>query len=46
MSYCEFVNFISSLASIISKDKTEEEIAVLAALFTQLRRYINYNFCI
>ena len=43
MNSCEFVNFISSLACVISKDKTEEEVAVLAAFFTQLRRYFNYN---
>lgn len=33
---CEFVNLISSLATCIAKDKTEEEISLLAATFTQL----------
>lgn len=33
---CEFVNLISSLATCIAKDKTEEEISLLAAIFTQL----------
>ena len=46
MRACEFVSFISALACTIAKDKTEEEIALLAAFFTQLRRYFSYNFCI
>jgi hypothetical protein len=33
---CEFVNIISSLAACMAKDKTEEEISLLAVIFTQL----------
>ena len=36
MNSCEFVTFISVLASSIAKNKTEEEINILALLFTQL----------
>lgn len=36
MNSCAFVNFISLLACDISKDKSQEEIALLAAFFTQL----------
>lgn len=36
MDSCAFVNFISLLACEIAKDKTEEEIAILATFFTQL----------
>ncbi|MCF0124534.1 MAG: hypothetical protein HUJ68_02050 [Clostridia bacterium] len=36
MKSCDFVLFISALACNIVEGKTEEEIAVLAALFTQL----------
>lgn len=36
MNPCIFVNFISTLACEIAKDKTEDEIAFLAAFFTQL----------
>lgn len=36
MQGCEFVTFISALACAIAKDKTQEEINVLAAFFTQL----------
>lgn len=45
MKSCEFVTFISGLACTIARDKTDEEISVLAAFFTQLRRYINNNIC-
>ena len=44
MKDCEFIIFISVLACSIAKDKTQEEIALIAAFFTQLRRYINYYF--
>ena len=37
MKSCEFVTFISILACKIAKDKTQEEISILAAVFTQLR---------
>ena len=33
---CEFVTFISALACYIAKDKTAEEINLLAAFFSQL----------
>ena len=46
MKDCEFIVFISVLACSIAKDKTQEEIALIAAFFTQLRRYINYNFSV
>ncbi len=36
MNSCAFVNFISLLACEIVKDKSQEEIEVLAAFFTQL----------
>lgn len=36
MSNCEFVTFISILACSIAKDKSSEEIAIIAAFFTQL----------
>lgn len=36
MGSCELVTLISSLACIISKDKTIEELNFLAVLFTQL----------
>ncbi len=36
MNSCEFVTFISALACTIAKDKSDEEIAVLATFFTQL----------
>lgn len=36
MNSCAFVNFISLLACDIAKDKSQEEIALLAAFFTQL----------
>ena len=37
MQNCEFVTLISILACNIAKDKTPEELAILAAFFTQLR---------
>ena len=44
MGSCEFVTFISTLACAIAKDKTEDELTLLAAIFSQLRRYIS-NYC-
>lgn len=36
MFSCEFVTFISTLACTFKKDKTQKEINILAAFFTQL----------
>ena len=36
MNSCAFVNFISLLACDIAKDKSQDEIAILATFFTQL----------
>lgn len=36
MNSCEFVTAISILACSIAKDRTQSEIEILAALFTQL----------
>ncbi len=36
MNSCEFVTFISTLACAIAKDKTQEELNILSAFFTQL----------
>ena len=36
MNPCAFVNFVSSLACDIAKDKSQDEVAFLAAFFTQL----------
>ncbi len=36
MGACEFVTFISTLACAIAKGKSEQEIAVLSAFFSQL----------
>lgn len=36
MNSCEFVTFISVLASSIAKNKTQDEINLLAAFFSQL----------
>ncbi len=36
MNPCAFVNFISLLACEIAKDKTQDELVILAAFFTQL----------
>ncbi len=36
MKDCELVTLISSLSCMIAKDKTIEEITLLAAIFTQL----------
>lgn len=44
MNNCEFVTFISAIACSIAKDKTTEELAILAAFFTQLRRYNRNNW--
>lgn len=46
MKSCEFVTFISILACNIAKGKTQEEISILAAVFTQLRRYFDNDFSI
>ncbi|MCI8640446.1 MAG: hypothetical protein HFJ59_01015 [Clostridia bacterium] len=43
MQNCEFVTFISILACKIAKDKTQDELNILSAFFTQLRRHIS-NF--
>lgn len=43
MKNCEFVTFISVLACTIAKDKTQDELNILSAFFSQLRRYIS-NF--
>jgi len=45
MQNCEFVTFISILACSIAKDKTQDELGVLATLFTQLRRYVSNISC-
>lgn len=37
MQNCEFVTFISVLACTIAKDKTQDELNILSAFFTQLR---------
>ena len=36
MNNCEFVTFISALACSIAKNKSEEELSILALMFTQL----------
>lgn len=36
MNSCELVTLVSSLACLIAKDKTQEELSLLAAIFTQL----------
>lgn len=36
MNSCEFVTFISALANIIADGKTQDEINILSAFFTQL----------
>ncbi|MBQ6991984.1 MAG: hypothetical protein IJN50_03615 [Clostridia bacterium] len=46
MQNCEFVTFISALACAIAKDKSQNELNILSAIFTQLRRYFSYTFCI
>ncbi len=46
MKNCEFVTFISVLACSIAKDKTQDELNILSAFFTQLRRYISNSFSI
>ncbi|MGN1329892.1 MAG: hypothetical protein ACI4VN_00950 [Clostridia bacterium] len=45
MKNCEFVTFISVLACTIAKDKTQEELDILSAFFSQLRRHISYSVC-
>ena len=37
MFSCEFVTFISALACSIAKGKSQKEINILAAFFTQLK---------
>ena len=46
MKNCEFVTFISVLACTIAKDKTPEELDILSAFFSQLRRYIGNSGCL
>ena len=41
MKSCEFVTAVTIIACQIAKDKTEEEIEILSAVFTQLRRYLS-----
>ncbi|WP_394523023.1 DUF6774 domain-containing protein [Lacrimispora sp. JR3] len=36
MQSCELVMFVSSLACCIAKDRTDEEIALLSCIFSQL----------
>lgn len=36
MNNCEFVTFISAIACSIAKNKSEEELNILALMFTQL----------
>ncbi len=36
MNSCEFVTFISGLACAIAKGRSQDEINILAAIFTQL----------
>lgn len=36
MNPCELVTLVSSVACLISKDKSLEEISLLASIFTQL----------
>ena len=36
MNYCELVSLISSIACIIAKDRTVEEIGLLSTIFVQL----------
>lgn len=45
MKNCELVVFISVLACGIAKDKTQDEINILSAFFSQLRRYISNAVC-
>lgn len=44
MQNCEFVTFISALACAIAKGKSQDELNILSAFFTQLRRYFSYTF--
>ena len=37
MQNCEFVTFISALACTIAKDKSQNELNILSAIFSQLR---------
>lgn len=46
MKNCELVTMVSVLACTIAKGKTKEELGILAAIFTQLRRYFNNINCI
>lgn len=43
MKSCEFVTFISVLACSIAEGKTQDELNLLSAIFTQLRRYLSDN---
>ena len=44
MQNFEYITLISILACSIAKDKSPDEIAILATLFVQLRRYFS-NTC-
>lgn len=46
MQNCEFITFISTLACVIAKDKSQDELNILVAIFTQLRGYFSYTFYI
>ena len=46
MQNCELITFISVLACSIAKDKSQDELNILSAIFTQLRRYFGYTFLI
>ena len=41
MENCEFVTLISVLACTIARGKTDEELNILSAVFTQLRWHIS-----
>ena len=46
MQNCEFTTFISVLACSIAKGKSQYELDILSAIFTQLRGYFGYTFYI
>jgi len=41
LNACEFVNLITSIACIISKDKSTDELNLLSAVFSQLGDTLN-----
>lgn len=45
MKNCEFVTFISTLACSIAQNRTQQELDILSAFFTQLRRYLSNTVC-